>query len=232
MRQHNRQPASCLTAVLLSGTLALGTLPAPAAFAVEVDAEAEGTSPPVALPVGPESDPDFDPGGDDIALEPAPDDEADGPIEDETLPAPAAETDPSADPATAPEHGALSVAAQVRLIPAKTMPARLAGITSESELVFAPVGMVVPPGPGLQGARPAPSGSTGSGPGSKLQNRIRFCRVKPGGSLWLIAKSLLSEVATDFQVAGKAETLWRLNQDRIGTGSPDLLPVGVRLALR
>lgn len=126
----------------------------------------------------------------------------------------------------------LSVAAQVRLIPAKTMPARLAGITSESELVFAPVGMVVPPGPGLQGARPAPSGSTGSGPGSKLQNRIRFCRVKPGGSLWLIAKSLLSEVATDFQVAGKAETLWRLNQDRIGTGSPDLLPVGVRLALR
>lgn len=124
------------------------------------------------------------------------------------------------------------MAAQVRLIPAKTMPARLAGITSESELVFASVGMVAPPGPGREAAAPAPSGHTGSGPGPKLQDGTSFYRVKPGGSLWLIAKSLLSEVATDFQVAGKAETLWRLNQDRIGTGSPDLLPVGIRLALR
>jgi hypothetical protein len=60
----------------------------------------------------------------------------------------------------------------------------------------------------------------------------RFHVVQPGDSLWSIAQSLLGSEASTGAIAGEVARLWLLNESRIGTGDPDLLPVGVRLAVR
>jgi hypothetical protein len=60
----------------------------------------------------------------------------------------------------------------------------------------------------------------------------RLHLVRPGHSLWSIAKSLLGRRATTPAIAAEVARLWRLNDQRIGTGDPNLLPVGVKLRLR
>lgn len=55
--------------------------------------------------------------------------------------------------------------------------------------------------------------------------------VRPGESLWSIAEALLPPGAGNAEIAKEVQRLWRLNQSRIGTGDPDLLPVGVELRL-
>jgi outer membrane biosynthesis protein TonB len=60
----------------------------------------------------------------------------------------------------------------------------------------------------------------------------RFHVVAPGDSLWSIAKRLLGPEASMAGIAREVNRLWTLNQDRIGTGDPDLLMVGTRLRLR
>jgi LysM domain len=57
-------------------------------------------------------------------------------------------------------------------------------------------------------------------------------RVRAGDSLWSIARRLLGGAASDAQLAREVARLWRLNEDRIGTGDPDLLFVGTVLRLR
>jgi LysM domain len=56
--------------------------------------------------------------------------------------------------------------------------------------------------------------------------------VAPGESLWSIAADLLGDDASVAQTAREVNRLWELNSDRIGTGNPDLLMAGTRLALR
>ena len=56
--------------------------------------------------------------------------------------------------------------------------------------------------------------------------------VRPGESLWSIAADLLGERATAASVAREVNRLWELNDERIGTGQPDLLFAGTRLRLR
>jgi len=56
--------------------------------------------------------------------------------------------------------------------------------------------------------------------------------VVAGESLWAIASDLLGGGASPAQVAREVHRLWRLNDGRIGTGNPDLLPIGTRLVLR
>jgi hypothetical protein len=56
--------------------------------------------------------------------------------------------------------------------------------------------------------------------------------VLVGESLWSIATDVLGAGATPAQVAREVHRLWKLNRDRIGSGDPDLLAVGTRLALR
>lgn len=56
--------------------------------------------------------------------------------------------------------------------------------------------------------------------------------VRPGDSLWSIAKRVLGPDASAAQIARKVHRLWTLNADRIGTGDPDLLMVGTELRLR
>ena len=57
-------------------------------------------------------------------------------------------------------------------------------------------------------------------------------KVRPGDSLWLIAERLLGPGASSGELAREVHRLWSLNDDRIATGDPDLLPVGTVLKLR
>jgi nucleoid-associated protein YgaU len=60
----------------------------------------------------------------------------------------------------------------------------------------------------------------------------RFHVVRQGESLWSIAAELLGDRATVARIAREVDRLWQLNEDRIGTGQPDLLFAGTRLRLR
>jgi nucleoid-associated protein YgaU len=60
----------------------------------------------------------------------------------------------------------------------------------------------------------------------------RFHIVKPGESLWSIARKLLGRSASAARIAREVDRLWELNKDRIGTGNRDLLMVGTKLRLR
>jgi hypothetical protein len=56
--------------------------------------------------------------------------------------------------------------------------------------------------------------------------------VQPGDSLWSISKRLVRADASPAEIARKVAHLWDLNEDRIGTGRPDLVLVGTKLKLR
>jgi hypothetical protein len=56
--------------------------------------------------------------------------------------------------------------------------------------------------------------------------------ARPGDSLWSIARRLLGPDASAGRIAREVNRLWRLNEDRIGTGNPSLLHVGTVLRLR
>jgi nucleoid-associated protein YgaU len=56
--------------------------------------------------------------------------------------------------------------------------------------------------------------------------------VRPGESLWSIAKGLLGGGASTAGIAREVNRLWELNTNRIGTGNPDLLMIGTKLRLR
>jgi hypothetical protein len=60
----------------------------------------------------------------------------------------------------------------------------------------------------------------------------RFHVVQRGESLWSIATDRLGERAGVAQIALEVDRLWQLNEDRIASGSPDLLYTGTRLRLR
>lgn len=55
--------------------------------------------------------------------------------------------------------------------------------------------------------------------------------VRPGQSLWSIARGELGQRATPAQVAQLVNRLWELNLERIGTGDPDLIMAGTELRL-
>ena len=56
--------------------------------------------------------------------------------------------------------------------------------------------------------------------------------VRPGDSLWSIARRLLGANASAGRVAREVNRLWELNRERIATGDPNLLMVGTKLRLR
>jgi nucleoid-associated protein YgaU len=56
--------------------------------------------------------------------------------------------------------------------------------------------------------------------------------VREGDSLWSIAKRLLGSNASNGQVAREVSRLWRLNEERIGTGDPGRVHVGTVLKVR
>jgi LysM domain len=78
----------------------------------------------------------------------------------------------------------------------------------------------------------AGSTSTAEATGAPSNGDVRFHVVRPGESLWSIAKKLLGPSASPAQIAREVNRLWELNKDRIGTGNPDLLMAGTKLRLR
>ncbi len=74
-------------------------------------------------------------------------------------------------------------------------------------------------------AEPPPGTSYGA------RNSGRTHIVSRGESLWSIAHGQIGGDATPAQIARLVNRLWELNQERIGTGDPDLLMVGTELRL-
>jgi resuscitation-promoting factor RpfA len=77
-----------------------------------------------------------------------------------------------------------------------------------------------------------PPGEPSDRAAAEQSSHERFLIVRPGDSLWSIAKRLLGPGASSAQIARKVAHLWDLNSERIGTGRPDLLMVGTKLRLR
>ncbi len=67
---------------------------------------------------------------------------------------------------------------------------------------------------------------------SRAKSGDRVHVVAPGESLWSIASDLLGDDASVARTAREVNRLWQLNGGHIGTGDPDLLMVGTKLALR
>ena len=85
----------------------------------------------------------------------------------------------------------------------------------------------------IEQAAPAPRiAEVATGVTPAIPAGARFHIVRPGESLWSIATALLGADASSAQVARKVERLWALNEQRIGTDNPDLLPIGTELKLR
>jgi hypothetical protein len=55
--------------------------------------------------------------------------------------------------------------------------------------------------------------------------------IRPGDSLWAIARRLVGPRASDGAVETKLVAIWNLNSRRIGTGDPNLIFPGTRLRL-
>ena len=85
---------------------------------------------------------------------------------------------------------------------------------------------------GAAGPRPAATPSRPSGRHQRVEVAAHMTyRVRHGDSLWRIAARHLGPDATTAQTAREVNRLWELNQQRIGTGNPDLIFPGQTLRL-
>jgi resuscitation-promoting factor RpfA len=83
-------------------------------------------------------------------------------------------------------------------------------------------------------AKPERAAAHASSSGSHRHVEIRTpstYRVQPGDSLWRIAARHLGPDATTAKTAREVNRLWELNQQRIGTGNPDLIFPGQTLTM-
>ena len=244
-------------ALMLCATLSLASVFPGFAFAGESDSEGEGTSPPIEVPVGP---PDFDPGGEETGLEeeappsgageesepeleadlevPAPAEgtgalEPEAPVEPPPPPpapepvvaAPAPEPAPQeAERAAEPVANQAIAAPEEKVVVDHRPPAEapVAAAPSEAEAPAAPA-------PDDPPATPPPAVS--ADPGRSLVGKDTYV-VHNGDCLWHIAARLLPVGADSDAVAEEVARLWRLNEERIGTGDPSLIYAGTELWLR
>jgi outer membrane biosynthesis protein TonB len=247
-----------LLATALCAMLVLSSILPGVAFAGETDSEGEGTSQPVEAPIPP----NFDPGGEETALEEAPasedveeeggvvevEPEADAevpatnevtsaavegaaeespsqPVEVQPLPA-APEPEPVEQEAS--ESAPSEPAANESLVAPKQKPVR----RSTSHEQPAPVEATAPAEPTEEEA-PSPASPVPATPaesGRNLQGKNSYV-VRPGDCLWHIAADLLPAGADTAAIEAEVARLWRLNEDRIGTGNPSLIYAGTTLRL-
>ena len=176
-------------------------------------------------------------GGETEAVEPAIETEA-----TDEAPVPIAEAPPTGasevvtpEPADAPPASNIAETASIRSERAKRRtitPKRSAKTTTDRTATVIVPTETAPTSPA---AAPPPrtiqvvAGATSGGP-AKAGNRVHI--VRRGESLWSIASDLLGTDASTARVAREVTRLWQLNEDRIATGSPDLLFAGTRLRLR
>lgn len=96
--------------------------------------------------------------------------------------------------------------------------------------------VVPPPDPTTTAPVPAARGDqsaieVGSSVRASTEGPRRVHVVKPGETLWSIAKALVGDPASPARISAMVDHLWRLNADRIRSGQPDLIRPGERLIL-
>lgn len=246
-----------LLATFLCVLLVLSSILPGVAFAGETDSEGEGTAQPVEAPIPP----GFDPGGEETALEEAPAPEGaeeeggavevepevdtevpatnevtsaavEGTVEEppsqpvEVQPLPAA-PEPEAVEQEASESAPSEPVANESLVAPKQSPVR----QSTSHEQPAPAETSPPPEPTEEAPNPGrPTPATLVGSGGNLQGKNSYV-VRPGDCLWRIAAALLPAGADTAAIEAEVARLWRLNEDRIGTGDPGLIYAGTTLRL-
>lgn len=252
-------PGRRIAALALCAMLALSsTLPA-IAFAGESDSEGTGTAPPIEAPGVPDFDPGGEEAGLEdapasggaeeggaVEIEPEVDVEAPAPeevtsavtdvIEDAqpqpaeppTVATPAPEPEPVKQAAAEPAQS--EPVANQSLVAPREKPAQRHAThdqTAPTEAVSPtePAEEEAPSSPSPQpvAAMPIDSGRSLAGKG--------FYTVRPGDCLWHIAADLLPGEAGTQEIEREVERLWRLNEDRIGTGDPNLIYSGTVLRL-
>jgi hypothetical protein len=253
-------PGRRLLALTLVATLAIGSTFPGFALAGESDSEGEGTAPPVEVPVDPGFDPGGEEEG--LEEAPATVDEEGGAVEAEAeveIEVPPASEEVTGAATEAPVEAVPPPAVDPPPIAATPVPEaepvqQEAAEFSEpvanrsiaapeqagSERNTAPVGdgfgeAAAPAGPTQQEAPPSSpqpvAAVAAPDPAQKLVGRDTYV-VQPGDCLWHIAAAVLPAGSDTRAIEDKVAELWRMNEDRIGTGNPNLIYPGTELRLR
>ncbi len=255
-------PGRRLLALTLVVMLAMGSTFPGFALAGESDSEGEGTAPPVEVPVDPGFDPGGEEegleetpasGGEEeagtVEIEPevdievppadevsgaateAPSETASPPPAESPEPTAATTPEPAPVPQQAPETKVSEPVANQSIAAPKQKPAKQQAASSgetsgETTPVGEPPQEEAPSAPPPQPATPPPADH-----GRQLAGKDSYV-VRSGDCLWHIAAALLPARAGDAEIASEVARLWRLNEDRIGTGDPNLIYAGTELRLR
>lgn len=245
-------PGRRLLALALCSMLVVSSVSPGIALAGEPDSEGEGTAPTVEVPVPP----DIDPGGEEIGLEemPASGGEEAGAVEAEPevdiaapsleevtsaateAPIEAVPPQPAPDPASSPEP-----VQQQASEPATSEPVANQSIVApkqkrvERHTASEPAALSEAPPPAEPAEQeaphaPQPVAATPADSGRNIAGKDSYV-VRPGDCLWHIAAALLPADASTQSIAQEVGRLWRLNEDRIGTGDPSLIYAGTTLRL-
>lgn len=248
-------PGRRLLALVLCSMLVLASVFPGVALAGEADSEGEGSAPSIELP----APPDFDPGGEEAAMEEVPPTgEEAGAVEIEAevdVEAPAPEEITSAAPeapveATSPQAVAAPESAPPATEPVpQTAPEPASAEPVEYQTIAAPpqkpvvqhtasesaaASESIPPTEPAEHEAPTPTQPVAAPPpdsGRTLAGKDTYV-VRPGDCLSHIAQALLPAGADDADIANEVARLWHLNEGRIGTGDPDLIYPGTVLRLR
>jgi hypothetical protein len=242
---------SRLLATTLCAMLTFGSVFPGLAFAGEVDSEGIGTVPEVEVPVAP----DLDPGGEETGLEEVPasgggeegavEVEVEVPTTEEVTSAAAeavaeepqaqpVEVPEVASPAPEPEPVQQAASAPVSepvanqsIVAPKREPAERSTASTHAVPAEAPA----PAEPAEEPSPPPHPVVASADPGRNLAGKDSYV-VRPGDCLSHIAAGVLSPGADALEIEEEVERLWRLNEDRIGTGDPNLIYPGTVLRLR
>lgn len=248
-------PGRQLLALMMCTMLVFGSVAPGFAVAGESDSEGEGTTP-IEVPVGP---PDFDPGGEETGLEEeGPDsggEEEGAGVETETeveieTPVPAEVTGPAPEapveapppsPTPAPEPPpAAAPETEVQKADEPNEPVANQSITapkqtrSDPDTAAASAAGQEAPSP-VESEAPPPAPQPVAVPprdhGRDLSGKDTYI-VRPGDCLWHIAAAALPADSDTLAIEDKVKELWSMNEDRIGTGDPNLIYPGTLLRLR
>ncbi|HVQ59563.1 MAG TPA: hypothetical protein VMS60_11720 [Solirubrobacterales bacterium] len=242
-------PGRRLLAAVLCAMLVLGSVLPGVALAGEADSEGEGTAPTVEVPIAPE----FDPGGEEGALEEvpaAPGDEESGVVEvepevDPEAPVTSAATEApveaepptsgaAAEPTSTPEPEAIQPPPEAAAFEPVANDSIVAPQQKPAEKRAASFGAAAPeseaPAEEVPSA-PQPAVTPPRDHGRHLAGKSSYV-VQPGDCLWHIAAGLLPGDADTKAVESKIEWLYQRNASRIGTGDPDLIYPGTVLIVR
>jgi outer membrane biosynthesis protein TonB len=244
-------PGRRLVALVLCSMLLLASVLPGVAFAGEADSEGVGTVPEVEVPVPP----DLDPGGEEAGLEEVPASaggEEGGAVETEpevdiAAPSPEEVTSATAAPIEAapppptpvpePATSAPEPVQQQASEPATSEPVANQSIVAPKQK---PIKQYAASQPAASSEAPPPVEPEQEAPSAPqpvaatpadVAGKDSYV-VRPGDCLSHIAQALLPAGADDTAIAAEVARLWHLNEDRIGTGDPDLIYPGTVLRLR